>query len=155
MTDNSIPLTPAEKIIVKFVHEELIPTTQQLNVLAVDCVLIHVGFFDFFRNSNLTKLESKYRKTAHQFMALYRKWSDPDELFASLNAKTDEQSGQTMVDYMKFEPAIKEHFDRGFRLIMQIQDYLNTKSTSLYNRIALTLSAVAITVAIITAIFTA
>jgi hypothetical protein len=152
MNAGLIEVTPGHKLILEFVKKELIPATRELQDLAVDCSSAGMGFFESLTRTKLNTIEATYLEKSQQFMSIYKKWADPNELFISLRPTNDKESGKIIGPYISMKPAVQEYFDEGFRVISYIQTYITTQSTSLYNRLAVLLSVLAITISVIIAI---
>jgi len=152
MNNASIYLTESDKLILKFVKEKLIPIAKELRVLALECASTKIGFWETFTHTELKKIESKCQVKSKKFLDYYKKWSDPTEFFESLKPKNGEERQIIMRSYINMKAAVEEYLKECFRMISYIQTYITTQSTSLYNRLAITLSLLAITTSIILAI---
>jgi len=143
----------AGTIIANFMKDELLPLNEELQVLAIDVSSLQIGFFESFTRKRLDELEKSYIDSMTRFMRAYQKWFDPDELFKGV--KTDDAQGTAVIlgDYFRSRQANQKHFDEGFRLLGHIDRIISGKKYMAYNRVAMFLSILAITVAIVVVIF--
>lgn len=74
----------------------------------------------------------------------------PDEMFVTAGPA---YTADTLANYMAIRPALAEHVHEGFRLLEYIDRTISAHKSAAYNRVALFLSVVAITVSLIVAIF--
>ncbi|MBN1254902.1 MAG: hypothetical protein JXA50_06485 [Deltaproteobacteria bacterium] len=151
MTDGK-PNQPAsgQKIVLEFLRDELQPVILKLQSVAQQTSSLRVGFWGSFTQKELRTLEQSYVETMSRFMVAYKKWYFPDEMFKDVGSS---HNVQMLSDYIKVKPALKEHIQEGFRLLEYIDRILSGQKSTAYNRVAMSLSIVAITVSVMVAIW--
>jgi len=137
--------------ITQFIKNELLPLIRNIEELAIEVSQFRVGFWGSFLRKKFLILEDKYKKESVEFIKFYHKWSTPDIFFESLNIDTKDQQklGGVMADYFQTQRAIIQHFNEGFRLLGYIDRIFTEQSTAAYNRVSITLSLIAVVIAII------
>jgi hypothetical protein len=88
-------------------------------------------------------------------ISLYKVWSTPDILFKELKIKDEETErlGIIMSDYLSNDKVMQVQFEEGFKLLDISNKILTDENTSSYNKLAITLSVIAISISIIVALF--
>lgn len=145
------------KIMVTFVKDKLLPAVTDLEKFTVKVADYNSTLFNSFFRGGLRRLNLDYKNKNREFFTLYHLYSTPDELFKDIIIKNDkieqgpnEQSKKIMANYMSMRPATMNSFGDGFKLLEIIDRHLNRYSQSADQRVATTLSILAITVSIIT-----
>ncbi len=136
----------------RFMKDELFPTLEAFQVLAVEVSSLRLGFVDSFGSKRLDSIEARYVELLGRFMRLYRTWFDPDELFKGIEAKDPQKAAMLLGDYTGAKQAIQEHVNEGFRLLAQVDRIISDHKTTAYNRLTMFLSIVAITLSIVVAL---
>lgn len=149
MNVNSSQSGTGQKIVLTFLKDELQPVILELHSVARNASSFRTGFWGSFTQKNLRNIETAYVDAMNRFMAAYKKWCFPDELFKDAGSS---YTPQALVDYMSMKPALQEHIHEGFRLLEYTDRVISGQRSAASNRVAIFLSIVAITVSIIVAI---
>ena len=150
MVSNPIePVGPAMATVLTYFREELQPVIADLQLLAEDVAAFQVGFTESIRRNKLHELESKYAQSMARFMAAYKKWHFPDQMFKGIGAS---YNAEVLTEYQSIKPALSEHIQEGFRVLSFIDRLIGGARSVADNRVAVILSISAITVSIVVAV---
>ena len=140
--------------IAKFAKDDLIPIIRKIGELAVKTYQLKFNFLTRFYNKDLKKPEKELDDLSATFINYYHNWNTPDIFFKELNIGGDpEKISYVIQDYFNNKEAINEHFNQGFRLLDSISNTIRNQLNASYNRIAITISLIAIIIAIIFGIY--
>ena len=140
----------AQQVVLAFLRDELQPIILNLHALAQRASSLDTGFWESFTQKEIRAAESSYGEAMQRFMAAYKKWYFPDEMFATAGPA---YTADTLANYMAMRPALAEHVHEGFRLLEYIDRIISGHKSVAYNRVAIFLSITAITVSVIVALF--
>jgi len=132
--------------------QEMFPVVRDLQGLAVDVCALRIGFFSSFYSRKLNALNHEYVDLLGNFMRVYRKWADPNELFKDVDVKDPRGAAQLMNDYTRMRGALREHLEEGFRLLAYIDNVLRDRKTIAYNRLTMFIAALAIVISVLVAV---
>lgn len=137
--------------IAKFTKDELLPIAKKIRQLAIVISKFRAGYLESFHRRGLGNLENEYKSLSVELVSSYHKWSTPDDLFEDLDIDKDnpQQFGPIMIDYFNSQQAVMQHFNESFRLLSYVDGILTGQSTASYNRISVSISLLAIVIAIV------
>lgn len=146
----------ANKTIQNFVNSQLVPVVEGLENLGVSALRFRVGFLGLLYRRRLNSLQKGFREKAKEFLTLYHIYTNPDKLFADLKLdpqKDAEHIAQLKADYENSKDLVMYHMDRGFRMIELLQGQLDHYQRSTDERLAVSLSILAIGASVSSVLF--
>ncbi|MFC6635439.1 hypothetical protein [Microbulbifer taiwanensis] len=146
----SKPVSRVTTVALTYFREELQPVLSELHELSVKLSGFKVGFFESITRNRIRDLEADYANLMNRFMATYKKWYLPEEMF---NGTGVELTTEAYSEYHGLKSAFTEHIQEGFRLISFADRLVGGARSIADNRVAITVSISAITVSVIIAIF--
>ena len=100
----------------------------------------------------LTKLETVYVALSANCFNAYRKCFDPEEIF-NLGDRTDPSTVAALfADHEQIKKFVRQQFDEGFRLLAYVDRSIGDRKTTVYNRMTMFVSLVALTVSVVAVI---
>ncbi len=137
----------AGDIIARFANDELLPIVGKIREMAIEVSSLRVGLIS---HTKINNFECRFKSVVSGFLVAYNKWSTPDLLFKGLDySPEDKRNILVIADYMNTKNAFQQHIDEGFRLMTYIDNSLTGQSTAVYNRKSITVSLLAIVIALI------
>lgn len=138
------------KAIMDLMSDVLFPTNKDLHRLSLDVASYRQGFINSYLRFELSSLEARYRAVNRRLLAAYHTYETPDELFKGIDTGgPGPLQAMIMGDYFKMQNVIKPHFEEAFRLSEIVDRTLARYAQSADQRVASSLSVLAITATII------
>ena len=146
MTKQSEPIDYDKKVITDFLKDELQPSVYDLHDLTREAASLNIGLCETVTQRKIRGLESSYIEKVSNFMAAYQKFYKPDTLFADASREFKDNA---VVQYMRHQPALEKHIQAGMSSLEYVAGTLNNSKSVVFNRIAMLLSIIAISVSLI------
>ncbi len=149
---NKSPMEPKIKLATKL-HGELSPISEELVELALDASKLKLGFIESFTRKNFVPIQNRYFELMKRFLVAYRKWMvrSSNELIKEVKPKNDNEKHAYIAGYLQLRNSgmIPKYFDDCFMLIDHINKVIGDHRSAANNRVAISLSLLAITVSVI------
>lgn len=137
----SIPITPGQRIIMQTVKDELFPCIEKLKDLLVEIQKCRISYQLY--SPKLIDIESSYYEISESFFEVVKKLETPDILF-----KNADGGERNIVDYFQFRGAIKDNIAEGLNYVEIIDRTLDRKAGTIVNNRTFLISIIAVIISI-------